>query len=58
MNKKLIALIIAIVVIAIVAGIVYLVSSNDLNKNVRYYNRTDAQLEQFKNWDPGFDNQK
>lgn len=48
MNKKLIALIIAIVVIAIVAGIVYLVSSNDLNKNVRYYNRTDAQLEQFK----------
>ena len=29
-----------------------------INKNVRYYNRTDGQLEQFKNWSPDFDNQK
>ncbi len=29
-----------------------------INKNVRYYNRTDAQLEHFKNWKPNFDNQK
>ena len=29
-----------------------------INKNVRYYNRTDEQLEQFKNWSPDFDNQK
>lgn len=29
-----------------------------INKNVRYYNRTDSQLEQFKNWNPNFDNQK
>ena len=29
-----------------------------INKNVRYYNRTDGQLEQFKNWCPDFDNQK
>ena len=29
-----------------------------INKNIRYYNRTDAQLEQFKNWAPDFDNQK
>ena len=27
-----------------------------INKNVRYYNRTDGQLEQFKNWSPDFDN--
>ena len=29
-----------------------------INKNIRYYNRTDAQLEQFKNWSPDFENQK
>lgn len=29
-----------------------------INKNIRYYNRTDEQLEQFKNWNPDFDNQK
>lgn len=29
-----------------------------INKNVRYYNRTDSQLEQFKNWGPDFDSQK
>ena len=29
-----------------------------INKNVSYYNRTEAQLEQFKNWAPNFDNQK
>jgi len=29
-----------------------------INKNVRYYNRTDSQLEQFKNWHPDFKNQK
>ena len=29
-----------------------------INKNVRYYNRTDEQLEQFKSWSPNFDNQK
>ena len=28
-----------------------------INKNVRYYNRTDEQLEQFKSWSPNFDNQ-
>ena len=30
----------------------------EINKNVRYYNRTDSQLEQFKNWKPDFENQK
>ena len=29
-----------------------------INKNVRYYNRTDAQLEQFASWEPDFENQK
>ena len=29
-----------------------------INKNVRYYNRTDSQLVQFKNWGPDFDSQK
>ena len=29
-----------------------------INKNIRYYNRTDSQLEQFKNWHPDFENQK
>ena len=29
-----------------------------INKNIRYYNRTDAQLEQFKNWSPDFESQK
>lgn len=29
-----------------------------INKNVRYYNRIDSQLEQFKNWGPDFDSQK
>ena len=29
-----------------------------INKNLRYYNRTDSQLEQFKNWHPDFENQK
>ena len=28
-----------------------------INKNVRYYNRTDSQLEQFKNWHPDFEKQ-
>ena len=30
----------------------------EINKNKRYYIRTDAQLEQFKNWAPNFDSQK
>ena len=30
----------------------------EINKNRRYYNRTDSQLEQFKNWAPNFDSQK
>ena len=30
----------------------------EINKNKRYYIRTDAQLEQFKNWVPNFDSQK
>ena len=29
-----------------------------LNKNVRYYNRTDSQLKQFTNWGPDFESQK
>ena len=29
-----------------------------INKNIRYYIRTDEQLEQFKNWHPDFENQK
>lgn len=29
-----------------------------INKNVRYYNRTDSQLEQFASWGPDFDSQK
>lgn len=29
-----------------------------LNKNVRYYNRTDSQLKQFANWGPDFESQK
>lgn len=29
-----------------------------INKNKRYYIRTDSQLEQFKNWAPNFDSQK
>ena len=29
----------------------------EINKNKRYYIRTDAQLEQFKNWAPNFDSQ-
>ena len=29
----------------------------EINKNKRYYIRTDSQLEQFKNWDPNFDSQ-
>ena len=29
-----------------------------INKNVRYYIRTDSQLKQFKNWHPDFENQK
>ena len=29
-----------------------------INKNKRYYIRTDLQLEQFKNWAPNFDSQK
>lgn len=28
------------------------------NKNIRYYNRNEEQLEQFKNWAPDFNNQK
>lgn len=31
---------------------------SEINKNIRYYNRTDSQLEQFKNWKPDFDCQK
>ena len=30
----------------------------EINKNKRYYIRTDSQLEQFKNWVPNFDSQK
>ena len=30
----------------------------EINKNKRYYIRTDSQLEQFKNWAPNFDSQK
>ena len=30
----------------------------EINKNKRYYIRTDTQLEQFKNWAPNFDSQK
>ena len=30
----------------------------EINKNKRYYIRTDSQLEQFKNWTPNFDSQK
>ena len=29
-----------------------------INKNIRYYTRTDEQLEHFKNWHPDFENQK
>lgn len=29
-----------------------------INKNIRYYTRTDEQLENFKNWHPDFENQK
>ncbi len=29
-----------------------------INKNVRYYNRTDEQLEQFRMWYPNLENQK
>ncbi|MCR5608757.1 MAG: aldo/keto reductase [Lachnospiraceae bacterium] len=29
-----------------------------INKNKRYYIRTEEQLKQFKNWSPDFDNQK
>ncbi len=30
----------------------------EINKNKRYYIRTDSQLEEFKNWGPNFDSQK